>query len=297
MNNAAVNAMPKTAIKKVKHSYDSTFKELLWKERMLHYIANGLEKDYFQFAKSHTYLSTGKEALDMLHSFFMWVKSVGSLYGLPEAIQLMEKRYYECSQPSQHEFNQSTAIMLRFTVSNAFPGQLFADIGAYKKYGLTLQLKDGNNVEVPFDAKDKDMAIDMVLQAYLNQGENLPANKAWRPVGLVELQPGLSNNIDLGKEFFDRAGDLIGPPWAVDPNPQPKVKKPRAKKAKRAHPLVVSQDEFAKGLQARVDSLHAQDDLSDEGEEIIDIMNFLKEAFKDDPDMLLDVAAEMENPT
>lgn len=278
MNNAAVNAMPKTATKKVKHKYDSTFKELLWKERMLHYIANGLEKDYFQFANSHTYLANGKDALDMLHSFFMWVKSVGALYGLPEAVQLMEKRYYECSQPGQHEFNQSTAIMLRFTVNNAFPGQLFADISAYKKYGLSLQLKDGNGMEIPFDAKDKDMAIDMVLQAYLNQGENLPANKAWRPVGLVELQPGLSNNIDLGKELFDRAGDLIGPPWVVDPNPQPKVKKPRTKKAKRAHPLVVSQD-----------------DLSDEGEEMIDVINFLKDAFKDDPDMLLDTAAEMEN--
>ena len=293
MNNAAVSAMPKTATKKkMKHEYDSTFKELLWKERMLHYIANGLEKDYFQFARTHTYLATGKDALDMLHSFFMWVKSVGALYGLREAVQLMEKRYRDCSQPDQHEFNQSTAIMLRFTVSNAFPGQTFADIGTYKKYDLSLQLKDGNGVEVPFDAKDKEMAIDMVLQAYLNQGENLPANKAWRPVGLVELQPGLSNNIDLGKEFFDRAGDLIGPPWVIDPDPQPKVKKPRTKKAKRVHPLVVSQDDDVLN-----NAWNKEYNAQDEGEEIIDAMNLLKEAFKDDPDMLLDVAAEMENPT
>ncbi len=292
MNKAAVNAMPKTATKKVKHEYDSTFKELLWKERMLHYIANGLEKDYFQFAKSHTYLATGKDAQDMLHSFFMWVKSVGALYGLPEAAQLMEKRYYECSQPDQHEFNQSTAIMLRFTVSTAFPGQLFADICAYKKYDLSLQLKDGNFVEIPFDAKDKDMAIDMVLQAYLNQGENLPANKAWRPVGLFEIQPGMTNNIDLGKELFDRAGDLIGPPWAVDPKPQPNVKKPRKKKAKRAHPLVVSQDD----CDALNNAWNKEYNAQDEGEEVIDVINFLKDALKD-PDMLLDVAAEMDNQT
>lgn len=287
--------MSKAIPTKPKHDYDSSFKELQWKERMLHYIANDLEKDYFQFAKTHTYLATGNEALSILNGFFKWVQSVGALYGLPEAAQLMEKRYCDCSNPDQHEFNQSTAIMLRFTVNNAFPGQLFADICAYKKYGLSLQLKDGNGVEVPFDAKDKDMAIDMVLQAYLNQGENLPADKAWRPVGLVEIQPGMTNNIDLDKEFFDRAGDLIGPPWAVDPDPQPKVKKPRKKKAQRAHPLVVSQDaydDWNKGV-----GIDPQDDLSAEGEEIIAIMSAMKDELEDNPNMLLDLAAEMNNQT
>ena len=295
MNNTAVNAMLKTATTKPKHAYDSTFKELQWKERMLHYIANGLEKDYFQFAKSHTYLANGNEALSMLNGFFKWVQSVGALYGLPEAAQLMEKRYCDCSNPDQNEFNQSTAIMLRFTVNNAFPGHTFAQIEAYKKYALSLQLKNGNPMEVLFDAKDKDAAIDMVLQAYLNQGENLPDDKAWRPMGVVELHRGTSKNIDLSKEFFDRAGDLIEPPWAVDPNPQPKVKKPRKKKAKRAHPLVVSQDaydDWNKGV-----GIDDQDDLSAEGEEIIAIMSAMKKEFDDNPNMLLDLAAEMNNQT
>ena len=95
----------------------------------------------------------------------------------------------------------------------------------------------------------------------------------------------------MSLEFFDRAGDLIEPPWAVDPDPQPKVKKPRKKKAKRAHPLVVSQDaydDWNKGVGI---------DDQDEGEEIIAIMSAMKKEFDDNPNMLLDLAAEMNNQT
>ena len=72
----------------------------------------------------------------------------------------------------------------------------------------------------------------------------------------------------------------------------------------------MSQDDFIKGLQARVDSLNnawdkeydaqnggAEIDAQDDGEEMIALIQNLKNELEDNPDMLLDLAAEMNNQT
>ena len=252
------------------HNYPYTFEQLHWGERMLHYIANDMGTDYNKLASMHTYLLTTKDVPDLFQAFYKWVKALWGAYHLKEAMEVYGNRYRDCMK-NRDPHNESQGEMMRLAFHATFPDKTIDGVRQFSRYSLDIQFEDGGLVNIHFDANSDEEATDAVLQAYLDQDENLPADKFWKPIAL-KFQTRFGGHLDISQGFFDRANGLVEPPQrhaqqATAPWPQAKPAKPSLPK------LPVDNDQYS-------------DDDDDNNEaiarQIISICNSLKDDIDDD---------------
>lgn len=250
------------------HNYPYTFEQLHWGERMLHYIANDMGADYNKLASMHTYLLTTKDVPDLFQAFYKWVKALWGAYHLKEAMEIYGNRYRDCMK-NRDPHSESQGAMMKLAFHATFPDKTIDGVRQFSKYSLDIQFGDGGGVNIHFDANSDEEAIDAVLQAYLDQDENLPADKFWKPTALNF--EGKFKSVDISQGFFDRANGLVEPPQshaqqATAPWPQPNQAKPSLPK------LPVDNDQDSDDDDDRTDALAQQ---------IISICNALKDDIDD----------------
>lgn len=260
------------------HNYPYTFEQLHWGERMLHYIANDMETDYNKLASMHTYLLTTKDVPDLFQAFYKWVKALWSKYELKEAMEIYGNRYRDCMK-NRDPHSESQGEMMRLAFHATFPDKTIEGVKQFSRYSLDIQFEDGGLVNIHFDANSDEEATDAVLQAYLDQDENLPDDKFWKPEALKF--EGKLKSVDISQGFFDRANGLVEPPQshaqqATAPWPQAKLAKPSLPKLP-------------------VDAQDSDDDDDDSHEalarQIINICNSLKDDI--DADVFVELAKEL----